>query len=420
MPRRTRLRLTKSVIDRLSTDRPGGQIFRDSVLPGFFVKVFPSGSKSFGLDYYAPDGKRHVLKIGNYGAKWTPDKARLEADRLRSDAKDGIDPLARRESDREATQAALTVRAWVQEYLTLIEGRKKPSSIRQDRMYLYRLHQRTGCHPSRCPCFTCRHGDRRLVELTIAELERDFARQKEGQHHTRANRWLAAVRACLQAAWRRGLIAENPAMRIKPLAEGVPRSRVLSDDELDRLVSALARMEVEDPVTATAFRILLETGCRRGEVLTMRWSDLDLTDLNAATWRLPSPKGGHPEVKPLTRRLAAVLDDLPHRGEFVIPGRHADRPRSDLKRPWDRLREEAQIEGLTIHDLRRTFGLAVARKVGLHMASRLLGHKDVRLTARVYAPFDLDLLRTAAETVAADRAKVIPLRPVESDENGGV
>ncbi len=144
----------------------------------------------------------------------------------------------------------------------------------------------------------------------------------------------------------------------------------------------------------------------------MRWVDLDLHDVDRATWYLPNPKRRRPETKPLTRGAAEMLRSLPRKGEYVIAGRYPDRPRSDLKKHWDRIRKEAELEGVRMHDIRRTFGLEVARRAGLHIASRLLGHSSVRITERVYAPLGIDELREAAERVNRERlAKVIPLRP---------
>lgn len=80
------------------------------------------------------------------------------------------------------------------------------------------------------------------------------------------------------------------------------------------------------------------------------------------------------------------------------------RPRPDLKGPWDRLRAAAQLEDVRIHDIRRSFGLEIARKAGLHVASKLLRHSSVKVTEQVYAPLGIDELRDAVEK----RADVLP------------
>jgi integrase len=79
-----------------------------------------------------------------------------------------------------------------------------------------------------------------------------------------------------------------------------------------------------------------------------------------------------------------------------VPGRDPEYHRADLKDPWEGVRAAARLEGVTIHDLRRTFGLHVARKAGLHIASKLLRHSDIRVTERVSAPLGIDDLRNVS------------------------
>jgi integrase len=227
------------------------------------------------------------------------------------------------------------------------------------------------------------------------------------KHRTAANRLLASVRACLQAAWRLDKIPSNSAMKVRPFRENPPRQRTLSDEELQRVLKALA--EWPDAHERAAFTLLIETGARLSEVLRARWADVDL---EAAEWRIPSPKAGHPQLVPLAASTAAMLRRLPRLGALVIPGRsHADKPRYDLKRAWDAIREAAKVPDVHVHDLRRTFGLAVARAAGLHVASKMLRHSDIRITEAVYAPLGIEELRKAAEEQAAHVDVVLRMRP---------
>ena len=84
-------------------------------------------------------------------------------------------------------------------------------------------------------------------------------------------------------------------------------------------------------------------------------------------------------------------------------------PRSDLKKPWNQIRKVAELPDVHLHDLRRTFGLRVTRKAGLHVASKLLRHADVRVTEQVYSPLGLAELRKATEVQAKGLAKVFPI-----------
>ncbi len=236
-----------------------------------------------------------------------------------------------------------------------------------------------------------------LDTVTVADVRKLFESITAKGNKINANRWLASVRACLQAAWREDLLESNPAMKVKPNRESPPRDRVLSDDEFKRVLKAIAA--IEDPHVKAAFTILLETGARVSEVLHARWEDFNL---DAATWRIPSTKAGKPQVLPLAPSTVAVLDNLDHFGPFVIAGRTDKKPRADLKKPWAALQKAAEIPDVHIHDLRRTFGLHVARRAGIHVASRLLRHSDIRVTERHYAPLGLDDLRKALDARAAD------------------
>jgi len=192
---------------------------------------------------------------------------------------------------------------------------------------------------------------------------------------------------------------------IAPYEANPPRDRVLTDEEMARLLEAINRER--DPFIRAAFRLLIETGARTSEVLRAKWADIDLDN---ARWRIPSTKAGRRQVVPLARQTVGMLRRLPHTGEWVIPGRSADKPRFDLKRPWDHLKAAAKLpHDIHIHDIRRTFGLKVAKDAGLWVASKLLRHADVRVTEQVYAPLGVDDLRDALER-AQRPTDVVPIK----------
>lgn len=374
-------RINKKLLARLPTPPDGKRVrVYDDQIKGFGVVVHPSGRKVFVLEYGPSDARRRYT-IGTWGGM-TPEKAREEAKLKLAEVLQGMDP----NREKRAKRAVPTFRAWVDEYMAGVKLRKKQP--RHDQRYLDLTSERWGA--------------RRLDEIGARDVQ-TFMQTHSEKGKTSANRWLASVRACLQAAVRAELIAANPAMGVKPFREAVPRSRTLSDEEMKRLNKALDALE--DVHTWAAFRLLIETGARKSEVLRARWSDMDLVE---GTWRIPSPKAGIPQMVPLVETTVRMLQKLPEAGEYVIPGRTRDKPRSDLRSAWVELRDAAQLKDVTIHDLRRSYGLQVAKAVGLHVASKLLRHSDVRVTERVYAPLGIDELRKAAEKVA--KAKIIPLR----------
>jgi integrase len=247
---------------------------------------------------------------------------------------------------------------------------------------------------------------RPLNSITVEDVRKGMAAESADDHPVRGNRWLASVRACLATAWRSDIIASNPAARVRLNRENPPRARVLSDDELKRVVGAINANK--DPFPRTALLMLITTGARLSEVLRARWEDVDL---DAATWRIPSPKAGTPQIVPLHIGTVDLLRSLPHTtGPWIIPGRNPQKRRADLKKPWAEVKKASKVTDITIHDLRRTFGLTAARAAGLHVASKLLRHSAVSVTERVYAPLGLDDLRAGLDKVADARANVIPLR----------
>ncbi len=399
-------RLTERLVARTASQDRRVLVF-DTDLRGFGLVVYPSGRKKLFVEY-GPKGKRRRLILGEW-PMLSVGAARRKAVAVLAAVAEGRDPLEERRKDD--AERARTVRWWVERYLADVEGRKKRPD--HDRSHLRRAVERWG--------------DRPLASITAEDVRAAFEAEREraaassrarGRDGTlpgvtTANRWLASVRACFEAAWRAGYITENPAARVRKYREAPPRSRVLTAEELRRLLAAVA--EEPDPFVRAAFHLLVETGARVSEVLRARWADLEL-DRDPPLWRIPSPKAGRPQVVPLAPRTAEMLRHLPRLGEYVVAGRFPDRPRHDLKRPWAELKRRAELPAdVVIHDIRRTFGLHVAQRAGLHVASKLLRHGDVRITERVYAPLGIEDLAAALKR-AGTPADVVPFPEREEAE----
>lgn len=374
-------KLTKTKVDSLQTANPRGERWHDTELRGFGLTVYPRGTRAFWI-VYGPKERRTRLALGQYPAL-TVDQARRLAKKELLKVAQGLDPR----TERETRRAMPTFNEWKREYMGGVKLWKKQP--RHDEYYLSLAARQWG--------------QRALDRITAQDVERGFQAMAEGGHKTRANRWLASVRACLQAAWRQDKIPNNPAMKVKAYTEPAPRTRVLTDKELSRLLEAIA--ELGNPFERAAFSLLIETGARRSEVLRAKWEDLDL---NAAVWRIPTTKSGKPQTMPLPPGIVTMLKSLPRISSLVVPSTlDPEKPRFDLRDVWDELRRKAKIGDVTIHDLRRTFGLHVAKAAGLHIASKLLRHTDIRVTERHYAPLGLADLRAALEQ---REAKILPMR----------
>jgi len=185
------------------------------------------------------------------------------------------------------------------------------------------------------------------------------------------------------------------------------RERFLTDEEFTRLGRVLDEAETEGGASApalAAIRLLMLTGCRKSEILTLRWEHVAL---NAAELRLPDSKTGARVISlpPMAVKLLAGLPRDPD-NPWVIPGRYPDTHLRDLADAWDVIRTRAELGDVRIHDLRHSFASrALALGESLPMIGRLLGHTQVETTAR-YAHLAHDSVRESAvrvaESIAAD------------------
>lgn len=386
-------KLTKRLIDslKLAADSRGERYY-DTDLTGFGLAIYPTGRKSFFIEYTFAGAQRRMT-IGPYGVL-TLEDARQRAIVLLGQAISGKDPLEERAAAvAAAAEHKLTFEDWADDYVERMTPRKK--NIRNDIRYLGEAKKLWG--------------DRPLDGITTEDVERAFYDQANEISKCTANRWLASVRACLQDAWRKDKIAQNPAMKVKTFPPGPPRARVLSDEELAKVLNAIDAL---DGVYARlGLKLLVQTGARLSEVLHAKWEDVDLED---GVWRIPSPKAGKPQFFPLSSETAAMLRTTPRMGCYIVAGTVEDKPRSDLKKAWSEVLKSTGIQNAHLHDLRRTFGLHIARKAGLHIASKLLRHSDIRVTERHYAPLGFDELRVALEKRGAD---VVDLRKEQTKKD---
>ena len=199
----------------------------------------------------------------------------------------------------------------------------------------------------------------------------------------------------------------NPRKHIKKYREE-KRERFLSAAELRRVGEVLREMEAEGlelPSAIAAVMLLILTGCRLNEIMTLRW---EYVDLDAGVLNLPDSKTGAKTVH-LGKPAIDTLRQLPRLpgNPWVIYGVKPEGRLTDLQPFWQRLRARAGLKDARIHDLRHTFAsTAVAAGQGLPMIGKLLGHTQVATTAR-YAHLAADPVKAAAEQVSSAIARSI-------------
>ncbi len=244
-------------------------------------------------------------------------------------------------------------------------------------------------------------GNQRVTEVTRA----DVARVHHDLRHIPydANRCLEIISKMFNLAEMWGLRPDgsNPRKHIQKYPEE-KRERFLSPAELRRVGEVLREMEaegVELPSASLAVRLLILTGCRLGEIMTLKW---DHVDIPGRALRLPDSKTGA-KVVHLGQPAVDVLERIERIEEnpWVIVGAKPGARLTDLQPFWQRVRARAGLKDVRIHDLRHTFAsTAVASGQGLPMIGKLLGHSQVQTTAR-YAHLAADPVRDAADEVAS-------------------
>lgn len=215
---------------------------------------------------------------------------------------------------------------------------------------------------------------------------------------TTANRLLEVLSKMLTLAECWGFRSgTNPCRHVDRFAEK-PKNRFLSAEEIVRLQKELTRQTRTTPHAAGALRLLLLTGCRRSEILNMKWEQVDLTK---GVFKMPDSKTGARYV-PLNDSAIKVLRKIPRVGDcpYVIANPRTGKGLQDLNRTWRRVRKYTKLEDVRLHDLRHTFASrAVEAGLSLIVISKLLGHKQLQTTQR-YAHLAFEDALVASNRVA--------------------
>jgi integrase len=378
-------KLTKRIVDKIAANCPEA-FYWDDELPGFGLRVKPSGRRSYLVQYRAK-GRTRRFTLGPHGVL-TAKQARERARKLLASVRDGGDPSAERKRARQAETVAELGKRYLE---THAENHKKPGSLYNDRLFL-----KTFIRPVL--------GMRKVADVTTADVQRLHASLHKTPYQ--ANRVLALLSTIFNLAEKWGLRANNsnPCRHVERYREK-KRQRFLSAAELAELGKVLAKVErerVEWPSVVPALRLLILTGARTSEILTLRW---EWVDLQRSCLNLPDSKTGAKVIQlnaPALKVLAEIKPDQKDPDNpYVIRGRLKGKCLVNLKDPWGRIRKRAKIPDVRVHDLRHSFAsVAVGTGSSLPIIGALLGHTQPQTTAR-YAHLADDPLRAAAETVGA-------------------
>lgn len=356
-------KLTKRTIDAAQADTERDYFIWDDDMPGFGLRVLKSGKKTYQIQY-RKGGRTRRNSIGMHGTI-TPDEARKIAKETLGRVAKGDNPAEERAIHRGASTVADVCERFMNEYV--------PIHCKETTAKEYRRSVDMFIKPV--------IGTRKVPDI----IRTDIAKLHHGLRDKpyQANRTLGVISVIFNQCEIWGLRPDgsNPCRHVKKYTEK-KRERFLSEDELKRLWETLDECERDGSESAAAcntYRLLILTGCRLGEIQTLKWDYVKEDGIY-----LPDSKTGAKKVyigKAVHDTLATIkpTPDNP----YVIPGTIEGNYLTDLQRPWRRIRKRAELNDLRIHDLRHSFAsFGLASGLSLAEIGKLLGHSQVQTTAR--------------------------------------
>jgi integrase len=404
MPKTGKVRLTKSVVDALPTDQES--VVFDCELRGFGIRVKPGGTRTFLIQFRNKQGRSRRVSLGQYGPM-TVAQARARAKVELGRVAGGEDVAVEREETRQAmTVAALGELYFAAAQKGTVRGKrglpKKPSTLSADG-YRWKRHIK--------PLL----GTRKVRELERRDIA-DFLRmantraQQAGHESGGERRLKGLLGGVLGWAVDQGIIEANPCAGVKTRPDG-KRTVALGEAGYKMLGSMLAAADAKGETwqAIEAIRLLALTGCRRGEITGLRWSEIDFA---GRAIRLGDTKTGK-SVRPLGQAAYETLRSLEGKSssKFVFPSARKARKAAradEHERPFDGLPKAygricrgfktALGEPVSPHGLRHAYASVAGLMYQVPTVAALIGHAAGSVTERYIHQVDAALLAAADET----------------------
>jgi len=369
----------------------------DQQVRGMYIAVSRTseGRGTYYLRWKNPQGKTAHTKIGRTD-EITLAEARKRALALKADIFRGADP---QEQLRQRKAVPTFSAYWTEQYEPVYSVRKR--SWRNDlAMYRNRLKEAFGAM--------------RLDAITRQEVQRFHVSLKEqGLSGATADLHLQLIRHVLGTAVSNEVIARNVAAKIPLFRESPHKERYLKDDELVRLLTVL-KHDSNRTVSAIVL-LLLATGMRVSEVLTAEWRHVNLA-AKTLTIEASNSKSKKRQHVPLNEVSLDVIKNLPRRQgqEYLFQSSRGGQMKH-VSKVWQRLREEAGIPDVRLHDLRHTAAsYMVSSGQSLFAVQQVLRHADSKTTL-IYSHLSNTALQEAADTVAKKIADAMSAEPKTAD-----
>jgi integrase len=376
----TAKRLTKRIIESVLPPQKGEILLWDLELKGFGVRIFPTGRRTYFVQYRNEFSHTRRKKIGVHGLI-TADLAREEAKKLLGEVAKGMDPS----KEKQNLKTKPTMAKLANDYLEFhAKINKRPKSYKEDERMLDKIILK-------------QWESKKVEEVTM----RDVQLLHHGLQGTPyiANRARALLNKMFGLALQWKWISSNPVEGVIKYQEH-KRTRWLSDQEVQQLYVVLDIYHNQD--VANAIRLLLLTGSRRNEVLGATW---DQFDLEKGVWTKPAHSTKQKKMEHLPLSLAAlnILQEMQETAQdtYLFPGKVSGRPLTDIKKAWATISKRAGLVDVHLHDLRHTHAShLVSSGLSLSIVGKLLGHTQASTTQR-YAHLADAPLRHATELFGA-------------------
>lgn len=346
--------------------------YADTTERGLMFCVTKNGDKSFGYRRKVEGVSRRIF-LGKF-SDLSIEQARAKAKELNLQVGAGINVFEQRRESREE----MTVGELFSIYMERHASKKNRTSDDMQKMF------DRSCKPLH---------SKKLSAVSAQFVEKFYSEVAKSSPYT-ANRVIQLMRSVFNRGktWKY-FTGDNPFVNIITFKES-PRERFLSDEEAGKLIAAISKTTQHN--IADFILLSLFTGARKGNVMSMEYAEVDWSN---HLWTIPAEKFktgkkhvialGPAEMGILTRRRSAALERQRKTGKispFVFPGEGAKGHVMDFKRSWKTLRKQANLEDITIHDLRRSLGAAMANaNVNVALVKGALGHADIKTTLAHYA-----------------------------------
>jgi integrase len=376
-------RLTDKIVNALPLPPKGKPVVWDAPdskgrdwVAGFGVRVTAGGARSFIFNYRNAGGVSRRIAIGS-PPTWSTQAAREQAREYALAVAKGGDPLADKQAIRNAEAVTQLCDVYLKDHV---------SGMRNERDARRMVEVIRGAL-----------GSRKVAAVNRLDVSRLHRTITERGSPYRANRVLATASSMFGMAVAQGWCPSNPAKGIKRNPEQ-QRDRCLEPDELARLLAVLDSYAHQD--IADRFRLALLTGARIGEISGAKWSEFnaDLTRWKKPWGRVKSKKDHTIPINGAARALLQRISSASKTEETVFRPLNP----SGVRRHFVAITAKAEIKGLRIHDLRRSFGSTLINlQVPMAEIAKLLGHSKIAITEAHYAFLKHDRLAEASELAGA-------------------